>query len=110
MPQVADSTGPVEGRAAVSVGSDDEGPPDHSRGPVVAWLIAALVVALLLAGLAVAMPLPQVASALLSGACVAQARRHSGRKPRWVLSIVLGAVLTVLALAAVLATMLAITT
>lgn len=110
MPHVADSTGRVEGRAAVGGGSDHEGPAVHSRGPVVAWLIAALVVALLLAGLVVAMPLPQVASAVLSGACIAQARRCSGRKPRWVLSIVLGAVLTVLALAAVLGANLALTT
>ena len=112
MPQVADSTGQgwVAGRAADTEAFDDERPAVHSRGHAVAWLIAALLVSLLLAGLAVAMPLPQVAAAVGSGACIAQARRHLGRKPRWVLSFVLGALMALTMAAVVLAISLAMTT
>jgi thiol:disulfide interchange protein len=112
MAQVADSTGQgrVARRAADSDVSDHERPGGQSRGHAVAWLIAALVVSLLLAGLAVAMPLPQVVAALGSGACIAQAQRHSGRNPRWVLSFFLGALMALTVAAVILAISIAMTT
>lgn len=111
MPEVVDSTGPgwVDGRAAADGVSEHKRPTVQSRGRVVAWLIAALVVSLLLGALVIAMPLPQVVAALGSGACIAQARRHWGREPRWVLSFALGALMTLTAAALVLAVSLALT-
>jgi len=112
MAHVADATGPgsVEGRAADSDGSRHQRPVVSSRGPAIAWLIAALVVSLLLGALVVAMPLPQVVAVVGSGACIAQARRHSGREPRWVVSLLLGALMTMAVTAAVFAITIAIST
>lgn len=112
MTQGSDSGGQrwVESRAVDSDVSGHERPAVQSRGPTVAWVTAALVVSLLLGGLAVAMPLPQVVAALGSGACIAQARRRSGREPRWVLSVLLGALMTLMAAAVVLAVSIAVTT
>jgi hypothetical protein len=39
-----------------------------------------------------------IPATLGTGACVAQARRHSGREPRWGLSMFLGAVAAMIAL------------
>lgn len=112
MPPVADSTrrGRVADRATDGDASDHERPAVQSRSHAVAWLVAALVVSLLLGAWALAMPLPQVAAAAGSGACIAQARRHSGREPRWVLSFFFGALLTLTVAAVVLAISVAMTT
>lgn len=83
-----------------------------SRAGGVAWTIAAVavpVVVVLVMSLSYASDLAPVdfgvaaavAAVLVAGgtgACVAQARRHFGREPRWGLSMFLGAVTAVIAI------------
>jgi hypothetical protein len=81
-----------------------------SRSRAFAWTLAALAVPVLvvlavyvnylmdLLWFGVAAGALAIPATLGTGACVAQARRHSGREPRWGLSMFLGAVAAMIAL------------